>query len=213
MKGLLLILTLFISSLSYAHVDTVRLNHQTYSTVFSKSLRYPIVVEWWVTKERVTCTNPIPRNNKFKPDPLLPEYTNLAKDYIKSGNDRGHMAPAADNQCSGQLAMDESFYFSNISPQYAALNRGDWKTLETTIRKLAIELDSLHIWAGNIGVAKRIGRVAVPTHCWKVIYIKKTDTWKAYIFQNNTSKADGIENNEVPLTVVEELTGLKNKKK
>jgi endonuclease G len=212
MKRLLLIFALLISTLSYAQVDTIRLNHQTYSTVFSKSLRYPVVVEWWVTKEKVTCTNPIPRQDKFKPDPLLPEYTDLAKDYVKSGTDRGHMAPAADNQCSGQIAMVESFYFSNMAPQYGALNRGDWKTLEMTTRKLAIELDSLHIWTGNVGVAKRIGRVAVPTQCWKVIYIKKTDTWKAYIFQNNTSKADGIENNEVPLAAVEKLTGLKFKK-
>ena len=51
MKRLLLIFALLISTLSYAQVDTVRLNHQTYSTVFSKSLRYPVVVEWWVTKE------------------------------------------------------------------------------------------------------------------------------------------------------------------
>jgi hypothetical protein len=42
-------------------------------------------------------------------------------------------------------------------------------------------------------------------------YIKKINIWKAYIFKNNNSKADGIENNEVPLIYVEELTGLKFK--
>jgi endonuclease G len=212
MKRFLIIIVLLISTLSYAQLDTIRLNHQTYSTVFSKSLKYPVLVEWWVTKEKVTCANPIPRQDKFKPDPLLPEYTDLAKDYVKSGTDRGHMAPAADNQCSGQQAMEESFYFSNMSPQYGALNRGDWKTLEMTTKKLAIEMDSIHIWTGNVGVVKRIGRVAVPTHCWKVIYIKRTNIWKAYIFINNTSKPDGIENNEVTLLAVEELTGLKFKK-
>jgi endonuclease G len=211
MKRFLLIFAILISTLTYGQIDTLRLNHQNYSTVFSKSLRYPVLVEWWVTKEKVTCTNPIPRQDKFKPDPLLPEYTDLAKDYLKSGTDRGHMAPAADNQCLGALAMDESFYFSNMSPQYGALNRGDWKTLEMATRKLAIEMDSIRVWTGNVGVAKRIGRVAVPTQCWKVIYIKKTNTWKAYIFQNNTSKADGIENNEVTVAAVEKLTGLKFK--
>jgi endonuclease G len=211
MKRFLLIFALLISTLSHAQLDTIRLKHQNYTTVFSKSLRYPVLVEWWVTAANVSCTNPIPRKDNFAPDPLLPEYTNLAKDYIKSGTDRGHMAPAADNQCLGQQAMNESFYFSNMSPQYGALNRGDWKTLEMTTRKLAVEMDSMRVWTGNVGVAKRIGRVAVPTQCWKVIYIKKTNTWKAYIFQNNTSKADGIENNEVTVAAVEKLTGLKFK--
>jgi endonuclease G len=211
MKRFLLIFAILISTLSHAQLDTIRLKHQNYTTVFDKGLKYPVLVEWWVTAANVSCTNPIPRKDNFAPDPLLPEYTNLAKDYIKSGTDRGHMAPAADNQCLGQQAMNESFYFSNMSPQYGALNRGDWKTLEMTTRKLAVEMDSIRVWTGNVGVAKRIGRVAVPTQCWKVIYIKKTNTWKAYIFQNNTSKADGIENNEVTVAAVEKLTGLKFK--
>lgn len=211
MKKLLLIFALLISTLSYAQLDTIRLRHQNYTTVFDKGLKYPILVEWWVTTEKVSCTNPIPRKDNFAPDPLLPAYTNLAKDYVKSGTDRGHMAPAADNQCSGILAMNESFYFSNMAPQYGALNRGDWKTLEMATRKLALEQDSIKVWTGNVGVAKRIGRVAVPTHCWKVIYVKKTGMWKAYIFANTTAKADGIENNEVTVEAVEKLTGLKFK--
>ena len=80
--------------------DTVRLNHKEYVTVFSKSLKYPVLVEWWVTKNKVQCNTPIPRQDKFAPDPLLAAHTDLANDYIKSGYDRGHMAPAADNQCS-----------------------------------------------------------------------------------------------------------------
>lgn len=211
MKKLLLIFALLISTLSYGQLDTIRLKHQNYTTVFDKGLKYPVLVEWWITTAKVSCPNPIPRKNKFAPDPLLPEHTNLAKDYVKSGTDRGHMAPAADNQCLGEIAMIESFYFSNMAPQYGALNRGDWKTLEMATRKLAIERDSIKIWTGNVGVAKRIGRVAVPTHCWKVFYIKKTDEWKAYIFANTTEKADGIENNEVSVAAVEELTGLKFK--
>lgn len=211
MKTFLLILSLFTFTLSYGQLDTIRLKHQNYTTVFDKGLKYPVLVEWWVTKANVTCTNPIPRKDRFAPDPLLPEYTDLRKDYTGSGTDRGHMAPAADNQCLGQTAMIESFYFSNMSPQYGALNRGDWKTLEMTTRKLAVEMDSIRVWTGNVGVAKRIGRVAVPTKCWKIIYIKKTNTWKAYIFNNNTSKADGIINNEVTVADVEKLTGLKIK--
>jgi endonuclease G len=211
MKNILLLLAVLISFTTHAQIDTVRLNHQNYSTVFDKVLKYPVLVEWWVTAAKVTCTNPVPRKDKFAPDPLLPEYTNLAKDYVKSGTDRGHMAPAADNQCLGTDIMEESFYFSNMSPQYGSLNRGDWKTLESLTRKLAIESDSIRVWTGNVGVAKKIGQVAVPTHCWKVLYIKKTGEWKAYIFENNTTKANGLADNEVTVAAVEKLTGLKIK--
>jgi endonuclease G len=207
---LFLILVLFFS-VSLKAQDTVRLAHKEYITVFSKSLKYPVLVEWWLTKEKLQCDKPIPRQDKFAPDPLLIEYTDLTSDYIKSGFDRGHMAPAADNQCSGQIAMIESFYFSNMAPQYGQLNRGDWKTLEMRTRELAKSLDSVKVWTGSVGEQKKIGKISIPTKCWKVIYVKSKKEWKAYIFNNDQSKADGIENNELDIKEVEKLTNFKFK--
>lgn len=43
-------------------------------------------------------------------------YKAKLSDYLRSGYDRGHMAPAADCKYS-QNAMDETFYLSNIAPQ------------------------------------------------------------------------------------------------
>ena len=198
-------------SVSLKAQDTVRLSHKEYVTVFSKSLKYPVLVEWWVTKQKVQCDKPVPRQDRFAPDPLLVAHTDLANDYIGSGYDRGHMAPAADNQCSGQDAMIESFYFSNMVPQYGKLNRGDWKTLEMRTREIAKQSDSVKVWTGSVGEKRKIGRVSVPDKCWKVIYIKSKNEWKAYIFNNDQSKADGIENNEVDIKEVEKLTNFKFK--
>ena len=198
-------------SVSLKAQDTVRLFHKVDISVFSKSLKYPVLVEWWVTKNKVQCDKAIPRHDRFVPDPLLAAYTDLANDYIKSGYDRGHMAPAADNQCSGQDAMIDSFYFSNMAPQYGQLNRGDWKTLEMRTRELAKSLDSVKVWTGSVGEKTKIGRVSVPDKCWKVIYIKSKKEWKAYIFNNDQTKADGIENNEVDIKEVEKLTNFKFK--
>ena len=203
-------LVLFLS-VSLKAQDTVRLVHKQYVSVFSKSLKYPVLVEWWVTKEKVSCLKLIPRQDRFAPDPLLFAYTDLASDYVGSGYDRGHMAPAADNQCSGQDAMIESFYFSNMAPQYGQLNRGDWKTLEMRTRELAKSLDSVKVWTGSVGEKRKIGRVSVPEKCWKVIYIKSKKEWQAYIFENDQSKADGIENNKVDIKEVEKLTNFKFK--
>jgi DNA/RNA endonuclease G (NUC1) len=63
----------------------------------------------------------------------------------------------------------------------------------------------------NVNEIKRIGRVAVPEKCWKVIYIKSTKEWRAFLFINDTSKPDGYSNNEVDVKVIEKLTGLKFK--
>jgi endonuclease G len=209
MKNIILTLSLFfVSTVGFTQKDTIRIKHTNYTTVFDKTKRYPVMVEWWVTKKMVSCPTPLKRKDNFKPDPKLKEHTDLAKDYVGSGLDRGHMMPAAENLCQTQSIQDECFYFSNMSPQYHSLNAGDWKSVETLEREIASKEDSTHIWCGNIGEIKRIGRVAVPKQCWKVIYIKKTKTFKSYLFDNTTNKPDGIENNLVKLEVIEKLTGL-----
>lgn len=211
MKNIILIsIFILITSLTFGQ-DTIRIKHTNYSTVFSKTKYYPVKVEWWVTKSMVGCEKPLKRKDKFKPDPQLPKETDLLKDYVGSGTDRGHMMPAADNLCQTQQVQDECFYFSNMSAQYHSLNAGDWKSLETLTRQLALQNDSIRVWCGNVGEIKRIGKVAVPKQCWKVIYIKKTKEWKSYLFDNTTNKPDGIENNLVKLQVIEELTGFKFK--
>lgn len=208
MKNLILSLVLLITFKSYSQ-DTVRIINKEYISVFSKSKKYPVMVEWWVTKNKVSCDKPIPRKDKFRPDPQLKEHTNLSEDYRNSGFDRGHMSPAADNQCKTQIELDESFFFSNISPQYHSLNAGDWKSLETLTRELAKKHDSIHVWAGNLGEIKKIGKVSVPKECWKVIYIKKTNQWMSFIFANSKEKSKGLKPREVEKFTIEKITGFK----
>jgi len=196
-------------SLAAKSQDTIRLKNTNYISVFSKSKKYPVVVEWWVTKKMVTCETPLKRKDNFKPDPKLPIETNIGKDYVNSGYDRGHMMPAADNLCQTQSILDESFYFSNMSAQFHSLNAGDWKSLETFVREESKKSDSIHVWAGNIGETKKIGLVSVPEKCWKVIHIKKENIWKAFLFVNEKSKPDGFQNNEVPISKITEITGFK----
>lgn len=209
-KFFTLIVVLFLA-LGLKAQDVVVLKHTNYTSHFSKSKRYPVLVEWWETKAKVGCPNPLPRKDNFKPDPLLPIETNIGADYVNSGTDRGHLMPAKSNQCQTPAVQDECFYYSNMAAQYHSLNAGDWKSLETLTREWAVKEDSVHIWAGNVGEAKRIGKVAVPTKCWKVIYVVKSKEWFAYLFDNNTSKPDGLNNNKVTVSDIEKLTGLKFK--
>ena len=210
-KVILLLVIIFTNQVGYSHLDTIRLVRKNFTSVFDKNNKYPYMVEWWLTKEMVSCGQPLKRKDKFKPDPSIPNESDIEKDYVGSGFDRGHMMPAADNLCETQAEQDECFYFSNISAQYHSLNAGDWKSLETFSREKSKSLDSLHIWAGNIGVQKKIGNVSVPKVCWKVIHIKKTNEWIAFKFDNINTKQDGMENNKVTVQEIEKLTGLKFK--
>jgi endonuclease G len=193
MKKLFTLTTIILISISSYAQDTIRLKHTNYTSVYSKSKNYPVLVEWWATKEKVSCPKPLSRKDNFKPDPLLPNNTNLADDYKGSGFDRGHMMPAADNLCQTPQVQDECFYFSNMSAQYHSLNAGDWKGVETLERKLSSEKDSVHVWCGNLGQIAKIGEVSVPEKCWKVIYVKSTNEWMAFLFVNDKKKLCWIE--------------------
>jgi endonuclease G len=191
MRKLLLLLTFAVSPLTAQ--DTIRIVHKNYTTVFSKSLKYPILVEWWVTKSGLECANPVARKDKFIPDPLLKKDSDIAEDYVGSGFDRGHLAPAADNRCKGADVMEESFFFTNMAPQYPGLNRGQWKNLEEWTRELGKMHDSVFVQAGCVGDIKKVKSLSIPSHCWKVITIKKTGEVTAYWFPNVPEKSASFE--------------------
>jgi endonuclease G len=208
--ALIALLSLFIAVAVNAQ-DVVVLKHTNYIAHYSKSKKYPVMVEWWETKAKIACEKPLARVDRFKPDPLLVAETDLESDYKGSGFDRGHLMPAKSNQCQTPEVQNECFYFSNMAAQYHRLNAGDWKSLETLTREWATVNDSVRIWAGNIGELKRIGRVAVPKQCWKVVYIKKSNEWFFYLFDNDLSNPDGIHNNKVLREDIEKLTGFRFK--
>ena len=137
MKKLLVLLPLLFIMVGAIGQDVVVIKHTNYTTHFSKSKKYPVEVEWWITKAKVGCPTPLARKDNFKPDPQLPNETNLAADYVGSGTDRGHNMPAAENQCQTPAVQDECFYFSNMTAQYHSLNAGDWKSVEVLERQIA----------------------------------------------------------------------------
>jgi endonuclease G len=208
--GLMTLMLLFISIFTFAQ-DVIILKHTNYTTHYSKSKNYPVMVEWWETKAKVACPNPLPRKDAFQPDPQAIVETSIKEDYVGSGYDRGHMSPAASNQCQTADVQMECFYMSNMAAQTHRLNAGDWKSLEVLTREIASREDSVHIWAGNVGEIKKVGRVSVPKQCWKVVYTKKTNEWMFFLFENDLSNPDGIHNNKVLREDIEKLTGLKFK--
>jgi len=196
--------------LQAASQHTVLIKHKRYQADFDTVLKYPKKVYWVVTKKDITCVKKYPRTNKFVPDPTLYRHTNLEKDYLNSGYDRGHNFPAADGGCDS-TAMRESFFFSNMTPQHPTLNRGDWKDLEEFTREMSMKYDSVKVWAGSWGSKQKIGGVTVPTDCWKVIYIVKSKEWMAFHFYNSKIDRTGLKSHEVNKSFIEKNTGFKFK--
>ena len=211
MKRIFIILSFILFTAFCYGQDLIKIKHTNYTTTFSRSKHYPVLVEWWETKAKVGCSTPIARKDQFQKDPLLPQDTNLGKDYLNCGYDKGHMCPAADNECLGDKVLTECFYFSNLIPQPHYSNAGPWKMLETLTRQISLQQDSIHIWAGAVGVVKVFGldKVAVPSKTWKVIYVVKTKTYYAYIFPNTTEKISSLNAVMVKKEAVESLTGFK----
>jgi endonuclease G len=189
--------------------DVVKIKHTNYTTHFSKSKKYPLMVEWITTKAMIGCPTPLKRKDNFKPDPQLVAESNIGADYVKSGYDRGHVMPAAENLCQTPAVQDECFYFTNMIPQLHRLNAGDWKSLETAERDWAFTNGEVKVWAGAVGESKKIGAISIPEKCWKVIYIKNTKQWLAFVFNNDLSTPNGYADNAVKKEEVEKLSGFK----
>tara|TARA_Y100000768_G_scaffold80176_1_gene56984 strand:+ start:1057 stop:2049 length:993 start_codon:yes stop_codon:yes gene_type:complete len=114
-----------------------------------------------------------PRRNLFREDPNVSSKSASLKDYKGSGYDRGHLAPAADMKYN-TVAMSESFFMSNISPQTPGFNRGIWKKLESLVRAWGKRFEIYVSTAGVLGSDRfgtiGVNKVTIPAKFYKVIY-------------------------------------------
>jgi endonuclease G len=154
----------------------------------------------------------IKRTNRFKPDPNIPGGTARNADYLHSGYDKGHMAPAADMGWSLE-SMTSSFYFSNISPQLPGFNRGIWKNLEEQVRFWADFYGNIFLATGPVlkDSLPTIGlkNVSVPEYFYKVILDTNGGNVKGIGFIMPNSGSDKpVQHYTVTIDSVERLTGI-----
>ena len=72
----------------------------------------------------------------FKKDTQFAGITSNNVDYYKNVCDKGHLAPAADFNCSYEK-LKATFNYLNCALQHENINRGPWKNLEKYERKLS----------------------------------------------------------------------------
>ena len=215
MRKITLLLVLILCNTLFAQLEIPKLgendsivHHNAYSLSFNSKYLNANWVAYLLTREE---TNSLFERSNFIEDPLI-EGTNLSKDYYKSGYDRGHLAPAGDMAFS-KIAMDESFYYSNMSPQVPSFNRGIWKKLETQVRNWAIEYDSLYVVTGPVFTPsmKLIGpdKVSVPNFYYKVILDnhKGKEKMIGFLMENIGSNSE-LDIFVLPVDNIEEITGI-----
>lgn len=183
--------------------------HEGYSLLYNELHEQASWVAYELTKEETFKI--YDRTNKFIPDPKIITGSASGKDYARSGYDRGHLAPAADMGWS-PIAMAESFFYSNMSPQTPSFNRGIWKKLEGLTRSWALEYNSIYIVTGPVlgPNLKSIGpnKVTVPSYFYKVILDNTEPNMRGIGFIiPNAGSTDSLQYFAVSIDSVENLTG------
>ena len=173
--------------------DTV-LSYEGFDLGYNEKFEQAAWVAYVLTRQEAE-SGAFSRTDNFRPDTSIITGSASLADYRASGFDRGHLAPAGDMTWS-KMAMSQSFFMSNMSPQLPAFNRGIWRRLETEVRNWAIEKDSLYVITGPLFTPgdSLIGMngVGVPGSYFKVLVdLSPPDhDMIAFVLPNAGSKAD-----------------------
>lgn len=170
----------------------------------------------------------VKRQDAFAEDPDLPANTrSTLSDYKGSGFSRGHLCPSADRLCSREQNR-QTFYLSNMQPQWQAHNGGLWMKLENQVRAWADNCDTLYIvkaatiddisldGATTSGVYdfKCNNRLPVPKYFYMALltYDKRTNTYQAIglwtVHENKTVSNKNYGDYAITIDELEQRTGI-----
>jgi endonuclease G len=174
--------------------NTMELCNDGYAVLYSGQTKTPLWSAEYLTPERVSQAKNQKRDSAFKEDGRVPyEWRSLLSDYVHSGMDRGHMSPSGD--MPNQQAQAQSFYLTNMIPQNSNNNRGTWAGIESAVREYA-KSRPIYVVTGPLFIGQQIGflngRVAVPTHLYKLVYDPASRRAAAYLVANQADPEVGM---------------------
>lgn len=157
----------------------------------------------------------VERKSAFKADPDVSGGSATLEDYKgKKLYDRGHLAPAKAMSFNA-LAMKESFFLSNMSPQISGFNRGIWKSLEAGIYDLSKKSDSLYVVSGPVlnDPSTFIGesKVSVPRSYYKTVvrFQNGEVTGIGFLLENKKyEKGASYRSYAISIDSLEQITGI-----
>lgn len=85
--------------------------------------------------DELTSKDVVSRTNAWDVDPKLSTDMQVGEEQHKSdGYDKGHICASEDRVYSKE-ANEQTFYYSNMSPQISSFNQGFWQKLEAQVQK------------------------------------------------------------------------------
>ena len=184
------------------------INYSYYSASFCEEYRLSEWTIYYMRMDRFAAN----RTDNFRQDPNLNGRDASLLDFRGSGYDRGHMVPAADMKFNS-IAMSESFYMTNITPQNPSFNRGGLKDLESKFRSWSKNFDEIIIITGFVKdpdyIIDYIGpnQVPVPAYFYKIFIDIGNRRSIAFLLPNEDLIKDVIEYS-VSIEYLESITGL-----
>ena len=210
-----------------------RADYINYTVVTDKVRRAPIFAALNIDQHKKQKTS---YSGNWRIDRRVGADAQLDNAYYKGDDnpyDRGHLAPRAsagwgDKQRIAQRSADETFYYSNASPQHCNFNQDEWRELEDWVLDLKLDLDGkITSFTGPVygDFARTIlprGRPAafIPSAFFKVVCFVNAQTLaldvRAFLmFQDREAEKDlagrkvfNYQIYQVTVKEIEELTGL-----
>jgi endonuclease G len=168
--------------------------YQEYAVAVSGKTLTPLWSAEYLTQQRIMAARSVKRANTFHEETSLP-LTSRAhlNDYVRSGQDRGHMSPSGD--MSNPSSQNESFSLANMIPQDPNNNRHLWEGIESGTRNFAIKNGKVYVITGPLFVGSTIrflnNRVAIPTQIFKLLYDPVNNTGGVYVVDNTDTQRIG----------------------
>ena len=227
--------------LEYPHINTASGNQRVVKSTSAYGITYSL--EWDNNKiaNRWTCYTMCSKNNAsnvsrtddFKTDPAVT--TSPAKTYTESSTySRGHLCPSADRLASTEQNK-QTFFMTNMQPQYQAHNGGMWATLEGYVRtkwQPTNSSDTLYVVkaatienvtlnnTSSTGIITTTTdgsghTLVVPKYFYMAFlyYTKSTNSYKAFALwteqkTSNNDDADTVITNRISIDELEQRTGI-----
>lgn len=187
------------------------LQRRGYDVSYNQNMRLPNWVAWHLTSDHIEGEARRP-GNAWQEDIDVPEPRANSDDYRGSGWSRGHMCPAGDNKWDEE-AMYETFLYTNICPQDAHLNSGDWNEIEIQCRRWAQKYGDIYIVCGPVlynKVYRTIGdnQVVVPDAFFKVVLCLNGAPKGIAFLCGNEGENHKIADYVTTISQVEQITGI-----
>lgn len=197
--------------------------HKTGDGLVNFSLEYDVQrrhPRWvaFVFDEATGARHYTTRTDAWAWDPIIPSIYSTETWFSGSGYSRGHMVASSDRYYSRQ-ANEQTFYYSNMSPQLQDHNGGIWNELELKVQawgRSSAFRDILYVAKGGtirddqVQATRLRGTMVIPKYYYMALVVRKGDSYHGLAFWTEHRKYTKTSLRSLTLSIdeLEERTGI-----